>query len=217
MAASMFPHHLRYYYGEVLSVCAVTIGLLLLLRGKVLFATVLLGLGTAQTPATLPALGLVLAYVSFKRRNPLYLLIFLMPLCFMALDNWFKYSSVFSSPYLSAGEKGEKTIMPYSGLPGFSYPLVFGLLSILFSFGKGLVFFAPGLLLRWKIALGEAFSIQKITLIDLCLVFLLGLILTYARWYGWYGGQFWGPRFFLFASVEDMKNDPRQALRGEPS
>ncbi len=71
--------------------------------------------------------------------------------------------------------------MPYSGLPGFSYPLVFGLLSILFSFGKGLVFFAPGLLLRWKIASGEAFSIQKITLIDLCLVFLLGLILTYAR------------------------------------
>ena len=201
MAASMFPHHLRYYYGEVLSVCAVTIGLLLLLRGKVLFATVLLGIGTAQTPATRPALGLVLAYVSFKRRNPLYLLIFLMPLCFMALDNWFKYSSVFSSPYLSAGEKGEKTLMPYSGLPGFSYPLVFGLLSILFSFGKGLVFFAPGLLLRWKITFGDAFSVQKITLIDLCLVFLLGLILTYARWYGWYGGQFWGPRFFLFASV----------------
>jgi hypothetical protein len=27
-----------------------------------------------------------------------------------------------------------------------------------------------------------------------------GLILAYASWWAWYGGWFWGPRFFLFAS-----------------
>src|SRR5205823_1986975 len=31
--------------------------------------------------------------------------------------------------------------------------------------------------------------------------FLIGLILVYARWWAWYGGTFWGPRFFLFASI----------------
>ena len=36
---------------------------------------------------------------------------------------------------------------PLLGLIGFSYPLVFGVLSIGLSFGKGLLFFMPGLLL----------------------------------------------------------------------
>lgn len=201
MAATMFPHHLRYYYGEVLSVCALIVGFLFLQQRRFPFAIILLGIGAAQTPATLPALGLALLYVSIRRRNPLYLLIFLMPLALMAADNLFKYGSIFSSPYLSAGERAEKTLMPYSGLPGFSYPMVFGLLSILFSFGKGLAFFAPSLLLRWKLTKVEATNQDNVNMIDLCLVFLLGLILTYSRWYGWYGGQFWGPRFFLFASV----------------
>ena len=54
------------------------------------------------------------------------------------------------SPFASGYEDnhaGFATVLPYSGLPDFSYPLFFGLLSIFFSFGKGLVYFAPGLLL----------------------------------------------------------------------
>jgi hypothetical protein len=35
--------------------------------------------------------------------------------------------------------------MPYTGRPGFSYPFLFGVLGILFSFGRGLAFFAPAL------------------------------------------------------------------------
>ena len=30
---------------------------------------------------------------------------------------------------------------------------------------------------------------------------LAGLILVYAEWWAWYGGWFWGPRFFLMASL----------------
>jgi len=29
---------------------------------------------------------------------------------------------------------------------------------------------------------------------------VVGLVLVYARWWAWYGGAAWGPRFFLFAS-----------------
>jgi hypothetical protein len=36
---------------------------------------------------------------------------------------------------------------------------------------------------------------------DLWLLFLIGLILVYSKWWAWYGGWFWGPRFLLFASV----------------
>jgi len=35
----------------------------------------------------------------------------------------------------------------------------------------------------------------------LAVAFLVGLVLTYAHWWAWYGGLFWGPRFFLFASI----------------
>jgi hypothetical protein len=30
---------------------------------------------------------------------------------------------------------------------------------------------------------------------------VIGLVLVYARWWAWYGGAVWGPRFFLFASL----------------
>src|SRR5260370_40624044 len=31
--------------------------------------------------------------------------------------------------------------------------------------------------------------------------FLVGLVLVCSPWWAWYGGWFWGPRFFLFASL----------------
>ena len=32
-------------------------------------------------------------------------------------------------------------------------------------------------------------------------LFLAGLVAVYSKWWAWYGGVFWGPRFFLFASI----------------
>jgi hypothetical protein len=87
-----------------------------------------------------------------------------------------------------------KTVMPYSGLDGFSYPFFFGLLAILFSFGKGLVFYLPGVLLPvWK---SLSAKLQRLYL--LWMLFLAGLVPAYASWWSWYGGDYWGPRFFVF-------------------
>src|SRR4029078_4990998 len=36
---------------------------------------------------------------------------------------------------------------------------------------------------------------------DGSVAFLAGLILVYARWWAWYGGWGWGPRFLLYAGV----------------
>src|SRR5262249_38660650 len=35
----------------------------------------------------------------------------------------------------------------------------------------------------------------------LWMIFLLGEIVVYSRWYTWEGAAYWGPRFFLFASI----------------
>ena len=35
----------------------------------------------------------------------------------------------------------------------------------------------------------------------LWMLFLLGEILVYSRWNNWHGATYWGPRFFLFASI----------------
>ena len=37
--------------------------------------------------------------------------------------------------------------------------------------------------------------------VTLMLVFTAGLVLVYSKWWAWYGGLAWGPRFFLFAAV----------------
>lgn len=94
--------------------------------------------------------------------------------------------------------------MPYSGLAGFSYPFFFGLISILFSFGKGLLFFTPGLLLPIRTILKKHQQESKINLYQVYLYwisFLIGVILMYSRWWAWWGGLFWGPRFFLIAAL----------------
>ena len=90
--------------------------------------------------------------------------------------------------------------MPYSGRPGFSYPLAFGLLSLLFSFGKGLALFAPGLWLLFKRTATPAPAVLR-TWQRHSIWIVVGLVLVYAKWWAWPGGWFWGPRFLLYASI----------------
>jgi hypothetical protein len=96
-----------------------------------------------------------------------------------------------------SGDRGYITVMPYSGMPGFSYPFIFGLFSLLFSFGKGLLFFAPGLFL---VARARRARPELAPFFDLSIAFLAGLVLVFSQWWAWYGGWKWGPRFLLFAS-----------------
>jgi cbb3-type cytochrome oxidase subunit 3 len=83
--------------------------------------------------------------------------------------------------YLSQSH-GFQTVLPYSGKIGYSYPFLLGLLSILFSFGKGIIFYCPGLLLvgwAWK---SISNPVERKLLI-LWFLIVLGLILVYASWW----------------------------------
>jgi hypothetical protein len=96
-------------------------------------------------------------------------------------------------------DHGYQTLLPYSGLPGFSYPPFFGMLSLLVSFGKGLLFFASGLTLGFGRGLEALRSLNE-TLV-LWALYLAGMVLVYGSWWAWYGGVSWGPRFLVFASL----------------
>ena len=198
LSASMFPHHAGRYYAELFSSLVFFIGLLRLSRSAdSTMGWCLLVLSTANTPASIGGLFLVCCYYCIVEKRLRYFGAILAVVCFVLLENWIKSGHPFHSGY--EGDHGFQTMLPYSGQPGFSYPFFFGIISILLSFGKGLVFFAPGLLLARKNFFNGSGALQR--LMTTSYLYLLGLIVLYAKWWAWYGGIFWGPRFFLFASL----------------
>jgi hypothetical protein len=204
VTASMFASNLFSFYGEVFSALSVGIGIIVVVkqRSSATSGWVALILGVVNTPAMAIGFCLVVVkhLVTTMRIRTLWAIVVLAIL--ILGESWLRRGSPLANGY--ADNKGGPTVMPYSGVPGFSYPFFFGLISILFSFGKGLVFFTPGCLLpvrktlvKWQ----ERWNVNLYQVYVLWLSFLVGMILVYARWWSWYGGLYWGPRFFLFASI----------------
>jgi hypothetical protein len=213
---SMFAHHVQNYYGEVFTAVLVAAGILAVAVRRSAWGWPCLVLGAANTPASLVGLLLATGGGCLRVRRLRYGLAVAACAALVLLESLLRRGSSLTSGY--EGNHGFATVLPYSGLPGFSYPFFFGLLSILFSFGKGLVFFAPGLLVGVR---RDAASVgpDARSAYGMWLAFLVGLVLVYARWWAWYGGWFWGPRFFLFASVPaafalavSLTEAPRQSL-----
>ena len=202
--ASMFSYHILHFYGEVFTALFVALGLMLitLRSARGAFAgVVMVMLGVANTPVTVAAIALVAIKRVWDTRRLRYLSLALAPLALALAEAWLRRGSPLATGYGQV--HGVASIMPFSGRPGFSYPLLFGLLAIFLSFGKGLLFFTPGLFLpvrRHFAALWGARS-PIASMYTLWLLFVAGLVLVYAKWWGWNGDWFWGPRFFLFACV----------------
>jgi hypothetical protein len=145
----------------------------------------------ANTPAL--GVGLLLSCIvgAIQSRNWRWLVPLITTVGTIFLENWIRRGNVFAMGY--AGDAGARTILPYSGLPGFSYPIIFGILSILFSFGKGLIFYSSTLFLQPHHTNNEQRRLYR-----LMLAFLIGMTFVYSQWWSWYGGFSWGPRFFAF-------------------
>jgi hypothetical protein len=203
ITGSMFSAHVVHWNSEVFTAVALAVGLATVAVGR------LAGVGwpavvlaVANTPAAIGGLALALGRRMVEDRRIRYGLAVVAAATLVLLENWARNGHPLRSGYLDDG--GVQTVMPYSGKPGFSYPIWFGLLSICLSFGKGLLFFAPGLILpvrttMSRIALSERYSLYRLYVWWVLVV--VGLILAYASWWAWYGGVTWGPRFMLFASI----------------
>jgi hypothetical protein len=189
---------LKDFYGEVFTAVFVGVGVLAAQVGHPRWGWSGVVVGAANTPGSMIGLAAMGASETVSTRRFRFLLVPIVGALMVLAESWVRRGSPWISGY--EGNAGAETILTYSARPGFSYPLVLGLLSLLFSFGKGLVFFAPGLLLSFtgtmsSLAepLGRAYR--------LWLWFLAGLVVVYAKWWAWYGGWTWGPRFLLFASI----------------
>jgi hypothetical protein len=197
---SLFASHLAAYLTfEPFTAVLVTVGSVAVATGRGWLGWPLVVVGVANMPTTLVGLGLAVLVLAARTRRLRYLAVPLVALALILLDNWVRTGSIQPAAY-AAADRGGDNGLPYAGLPGFSYPFFFGLLAILFSFGRGLVFYAPGLFLPVRRSLRRLGA--ELWTIHLFLVaFVVGLVLVYARWWGWNGGFFWGPRFFLLAAV----------------
>ncbi len=198
IAASMFPNHVLDYFGEVFTAVMVATGLLAVQLRYRLTGWAAVIAGVVNTPATLVGLAATAVVLSWRTRRLRHFLPVAIAAALILLEAWFRRGALVDTPYLESA--GNTTVLTYSGKPGFSYPLFFGLLSVLFSFGKGLFFYAPGLLLPVRRRL-STISVRLLGAYDLWIAFLSGIILIYAKWWAWFGGWTWGPRFFLIAAI----------------
>lgn len=196
--AGMMPHATRDFYGELFSAVAIGTGLIVITTAGISRrwpGWVAIVLGVANMPGAAGGLLLVALVRIWRQRRFDGLVALLLALGIVLLENTIMRGHPLHAGYV--GDRGAVTVMPYSGIPGFSYPLVFGIPSLLLSFGKGLFFFAPGLLL---VAGARRIRPEIAPFLELSVVFLAGLVLVYSQWWAWYGGWTWGPRFLLFAA-----------------
>jgi hypothetical protein len=200
--ASMYPWHVQHYFGEVFHVACVGLGTALAVVRGGRWGWVgwpLAVLGTVNSPGTVGGLAAAAAVAAWHRRRLRYGLAVLAAAGLILLENQLRWGNPLEGGY--AGDHGFKTLLPYSGRPGFSYPLFFGLLSALFAFGKGLLWFTPGLFLRYPRSPEPDREADLRLLYRVWVAVVVGLLLVYARWWAWYGGASWGPRFYLFACL----------------
>jgi hypothetical protein len=194
-ATGMMPNATIDFYGEAFSAVMVGTGFALVFIKESVTGWLAVVLGVANMPASVGGVLLVAIWRFWNQRRLDGLAALLATGALIAFENTIVRGAPLNAGY--AGDHGAVTVMPFSGMPGFSYPLILGLVSLLLSFGKGLLFFAPGLLLIRRARRDRP---HMAPFFDASLLFLAGLLLVYSRWWAWYGGWTWGPRFLLFAA-----------------
>jgi hypothetical protein len=213
---SMFPAAVVSLYGETTTAVLLAVGLLAVVTGdRPVVQSLGWGaavLGAVNTPAILPAFVLVVVCFSIARRSAWPLIAIPAAVALVLLDLRLRTGGL-TSPY--ADDHGFQTVLPFSGRPNFSYPALFGILAIVFSLGKGLIFYAPGLFVRTRDGLHGTVGLARTQLLWLILV--AAMVAVYSRWWAWYGGVFYGPRFFLVASVPASLAVAARLRRGEQS
>lgn len=194
LGASMLPPSLASFYGEVLTAFTLVAGYLSL-QNQPWLGAALIAIGVANTPVT--GIAVLLTTAALRKHFVPIVVGLALAFVFFLSETYLKFGGLLGSGYFSSEEHGVgSSLLPYSGKPGFSYPLFLGAVSIIFSFGKGLLFFIPPIVLflsRRRMVQAHLFGKEGLALA----LFSLGLLLVYSKWWAWHGAGFWGPRFFL--------------------
>lgn len=90
---------------------------------------------------------------------------------------------------------GNPLVAGLSPVETFSTPPWVGIPGLLWSPGRGLLFFAPAALIGLA-GLPFAWKVHRRLAVTSALM-VLGHLVLYGTWYGWHGGHAWGPRFLV--------------------
>lgn len=131
-------------------------------------------------------------YIYLRSRFRVFFLTFIISSSIMLLYNYWRYHDIFNFGY--SGNSGYPTII-YSGRPGFSGNMLIGLYGLLFSSGKSVFIYNPSLLLLFG-CYGRFLKERKREFILYTSIFAVYTVI-YSKWWAWYGGVSWGPRFLL--------------------
>jgi len=101
--------------------------------------------------------------------------------------NYLRYGGFFETGYLSITDR--------DSTHGFNVSLLTGLHGLLFSSGKGLVFYTP--LVAAAAALFPRFARRRPAEAWLVAGLFAVYLLTFSCWYCWHGDYTWGPRFLV--------------------
>jgi hypothetical protein len=197
---SMFAAFVTSFNAESLAAMFVSAGLLLVAdprrRWEPAVGAILAALGAAMIPVQVVALGVVGALLLWRRRQ-WWLIGAATAAALMVIADATKTTGELALGKYGSEESGFKEILPWGTVSQFGHPVVFGLVAILFSFGRGLLWFQPGLFLFARTPRPDPVTDWRRALT----IFTFVMVPIYSAWWAWYGGVTFGPRFFLIGIV----------------
>ena len=174
----------------------VIVGLLARSRvGRVAAWTVFV-VGAANTPVMFVATTVMVGFLVVGQRRIRYAALPVAVFVLMVIEATVVSGRLGWTRYTNGVEHGVVPLLPWGDVQGFGWPLWSGLLAVLFSFGRGVVFFIPTL---WN---GVTTASGPIARAEHALwALLVTLVPIYATWWAWFGGVSFGPRFFMIGVV----------------
>ena len=152
-------------------------------------------LAVANIPAQLPGFVVMCAAIAIRKRRFRSMWPAIVLLAAVIVEASLANGHLSFSKYTQSSS-ATSPLLPWGKVVDFGHPLIFGVVAILFSLGRGLVFYSPTLafaFVRATDSAGEwALSLA---------IFTVALIPIYAKWWAWYGGITFGPRFFLVGCI----------------
>lgn len=213
---SMLSHYAGQFFSEWTSSLLMAIGFSIFLSANnfldykncsqlksIVFGAFIFALGVANwfvllVPTVIVLIIAIIRY-KFEKEKDVNLIYFLFASVLIALAliiaDLFLKNQLFSNGYLSVGEKGFKTLMPFSGISGFSHPLAIGILANIFSFGKSIFLYNPFLL--FLIICNYKYKVYVIAA-------LFVTVIVYSKWWAWYGGFSFGTRFYMLFIIPSI-------------
>jgi hypothetical protein len=174
----------------------VIVGLLARTRWARIGAWAVFVVGAANTPVMFAATAALAGFVILRRRQLRFVALPIVVFLLMVIEATAVSGRLGWTRYTNGIEHGALPLMPWGDVHGFGWPLWSGLLAVIFSFGRGLVFYIPTI---WN---GVTRELNRVTGVEHALWALgIALVPIYSMWWAWDGGVSFGPRFFTILVV----------------